>query len=86
MLKEFWFNTGVRIWEHTPPVPLCGEYQIAPNGIKQILFYCEDVPDGAMFLFTCDNPDLPEGKGTKRIVKEIVKGGLCSKYAYFSIP
>lgn len=85
-LQEFRFNTGVKVYSFCPPVPCVGEYQIVDgNGIKIILFYCSDVPKNAAFLFACNNPNLPGSKADNVIVREIIKGGLCSKYAYFRI-
>lgn len=85
-LQEFRFNTGVKVYNFCPLVPCVGEYQIVDeNGVKIILFYCTDVPKNATFLFACDNPNLQESKANNVIVREIIKGGLCSKYAYFRI-
>lgn len=85
-LQQFRFNTGVKVYSFCPPVPCVGEYQIVDgNGVKIILFYCTDVPKNATFLFACDNTNLQESKANNVIVREIIKGGLCSKYAYFRI-
>lgn len=56
-MKTFYFNTGVRPYIHTPHVTVMpGE--IVRNGVMLIPFQCEDVPEGAVFLFACDNPEL----------------------------
>lgn len=84
MEKEFYFNTGVRCYSFTPPVPCNGEYEcMSSNGVKLIRFYCKDVPEKASFLYACNNPNLATADNI--IVREIIRGGLCSKYAYFRI-
>ena len=49
------------------------------RGTLGIVFYCEDVPPGAIFECACDSPDLKyDGVPFK-----ITRGGLLAKYAYF---
>ena len=76
MLKRFVFNTGVK--PENIPRPL-GEYETMELGTLGIEFYCEDVPDSAIFNFASPYGDLQH----EGVPFEIVKGGLCSKYAYF---
>jgi hypothetical protein len=84
-MKTFYFNTGVRIYDHNPPVPLCKGQISSPNGVKIIPFDCDDVPDNATFRFACDNPNLKEASYAHIIVREIHNSTLISKYAYFNI-
>lgn len=85
-IREFRFNTGVKVYNFDPPVKCFSEYQIVGNnGCKIILFYCNDVPEDAYFMFACDNPKLFEKEVDNVIVQEIVSGGLSSKYAYFRL-
>ena len=82
MEKTFYFNTGVR------PESGSGLFgrQIWKDGVKQIPFTCKDVSDNAVFMFACNNKDLPESKPDSVIVRKILDSGpegLLSKYAYF---
>lgn len=76
MLKRFVFNTGVKPENIHRPL---GEYETMELGTLGIEFYCEDVPDGAIFNFASPYGDLQH----EGVPFKIVKGGLCSKYAYF---
>lgn len=81
--QEFHFSTGVKPYNHVPPVPV-GEHEFVDgNGVKIIRFYCEDVPQGAQFQFASPYPNCKEANYENWIVREIVDGGLASKYAYF---
>jgi hypothetical protein len=87
-IKTFYFNTGVTRYGHRPPVPLVGNQIWSPNGVKLIPFRVRGVPDGATFMFSSDNPHLPESDCDGIIVVPILPepddgGGLCSSYAYF---
>lgn len=82
MEKEFWFNTGVR---YMYGAPLVGEFQHWKDGTKQIQFYCEDVPENAIFKYASPYPDL-EKNNPRVIQRKITRGGLHSKWAYFLIP
>jgi hypothetical protein len=82
MKRTFYFNTGVVPESDSK---LYGR-QVWKGGVKQIPFTCEDVPDGAEFLFACDNDHLSESKIPGVTVHKILDsgpGGLLSKYAYF---
>ncbi len=80
-MKTFYFDTGVRPYAHTPPVPVTSGYVL--RGTMQIPFNCEGVPDGAFFKFAADDPTL--GKGLH--CAEILPGSaMVSKYAFFQIP
>ena len=46
----------------------------------------EDVPQGAQFQFASPYPNCKEAAYEHWIVREIVDGGLASKYAYFYLP
>jgi hypothetical protein len=80
--KTFYFNTGVRIGSGAA---LC-QGQIWRDGVKMIPFDCENVPDGAVFMFACDTANAPESKLPCFIAREIYSTSLLSKYAYFQIP
>jgi len=84
-MNTFFFNTGV-VPFHNPPVKL-SEGQVWRDGTKQIPFDCDNVPENAVFMFACDNPDLQEYKdpGETVIVRLIHNSTLCSKYAYFRV-
>lgn len=74
-LRKFWFNTGVKAYK---PNAIKGE--MSPNCVMQIPFYCEGVPENAVFKYASDS------KLENDLLRvEIVKGTLLSKYAYFSI-
>jgi len=44
------------------------------------------VPQGAQFQFASPYPNCKEAAYEHWIVREIVDGGLASKYAYFYLP
>lgn len=78
-MKKFYFNTGVKIWNN----PHIKGGIDSGNGTVVIPFEC-DVPEGAVFMYACDNPNLhPDNPNI--IVAEIHNSGLISKYAYFTI-
>lgn len=80
-LQEFLFNTGVKFGVNPY---MDKNYRMQSNGTMVIPFYCENVPEGAVFLFACDNPKLKEY--SKLLVREIKNSLLVSKYAYFTNP
>ena len=90
-MQTFYFNTGVkpgippneRHRKGAKPVPLC-DGQVWRNGVKQIPFDCENVPEGSTFKFACDNPDLYPDAGY--IVREMYNTTMLSTYAYFTPP
>lgn len=85
MRKTFYFNTGVRVYAHTPPVHVGKGEIVDGNGVKLIPFDCDDVPDNAIFKFACDH--RPEGCGYDNLLmREIHNSVLISKYAFFLIP
>ena len=81
-MKKYWFNTGVKPYGHNPPIKL-GEHQEWRNGTMQIAFYCEGVPEGAIFNSASDNKDLYKDNSVM-VTVPILKGGLESKYAHFN--
>lgn len=83
-MRTFYFNTGVRPYNHNPPIKI-SKGEVLRGGTKQIPFDCNDVPENAVFMFACDNPDLKVLKYGDFIVREIFNSVLCSKYAYFRI-
>lgn len=85
-LQEFHFSTGVKPYSHVPAVPVGKHEFVDGNGVKIIRFYCEDVPQGAQFQFASPYPNCKEAAYEHWIVREIVDGGLASKYAYFYLP
>lgn len=85
-LQEFHFSTGVKPYSHVPAVPVGKHEFVDDNGVKIIRFYCEDVPQGAQFQFASPYPNCKEAAYEHWIVREIVDGGLASKYAYFYLP
>jgi len=81
-MKTFYFNTGVQ--PQNAPIKLMPGH-VMRGGTMQIPFDCENIPDGAIFKFACDNKDLRESKYPNYIVREIHNSALLSKYAYFQI-
>lgn len=81
-MKTFHFNTGVKPYSHNPPVKISPGYVI--NGdVMVIPFDCENVPEGAIFMFACDNLNLKEAGYPNVVVREIFNSKLIFKYAYF---
>lgn len=76
-MKTYFFNTGVKPWNSG----YMAEGDIYINNERHIPFVCDNVPDGAIFQFACDNPNLHPN--SKYIVVPILAGNLHSKYAYF---
>lgn len=84
-MNTFYFNTGV-IPENVINFPYEYHKKVG-NVINRTLlipFTC-DAPANAVFMFACDNPNLPESKSEGVVVKEIFNSNLCSKYAYFNL-
>lgn len=81
--QTFLFRTGVRPGNFSD-YPPCQEHEVRIDGIQHIKFMCHDVPAGATFAFAQHSPD--GDKYNQYIVREIVGGGLLSKYAYFKKP
>ena len=81
-MKTFRFNTGVKPYAHNPPVHIMPGHLVDGNGVMVIPFDCEDVPDGAIFMYACDHlSSMPDSV----IVREIHNSALLSKYAYFQV-
>ena len=85
-MKTFYFNTGVHGC-HVPPINLHAN-QVWMGGTVQIPFECDGVPDGALFMFGCDDPYLSESKNPEVLVVPVQQPnpGFCSKFAYFRLP
>jgi hypothetical protein len=54
------------------------------NGTLVIPFECEEVPEGAKFMYAGASPIISIASETI-IIREIVGGNVLSKYAYFKI-
>ena len=79
-MREFFFNTGVKCSEPNAIKGLC-------RGTKVIPFYCEDVPENAIFQFASDSSPVKDGMIRVEIVKtRKYPNNLLSKYAYFLVP
>lgn len=79
-IREFLFNTGVKASE---PNSIKGR----TLGTKVIPFYCEDVPQNAIFKFASDSAPVSEGMIKVEIINtKEHPNNLFSKYAYFLIP
>lgn len=78
MIKTFYFNTGVRLYNSSYMGP--GDIR-NHAGERMIPFDCEDVPDGATFAFGAQvdnlNPD------SNYIVRPMFNTTMGSKFAYF---
>ena len=78
-MRKFYFNTGVKVWVN----PNIKGGIADSTGTVVIPFEC-DVPEDAIFMYACDDPNLhPEWPNV--IVAEIKNSELYSKYAYFTI-
>jgi len=82
-MKTFRFNTGVRPYSFSPPVHVMKGNIVDGNGVMQIPFDCEDVPDNAVFEFACDH--TPPGS-EHLLRREMHNTNMVSKYAFFRIP
>ncbi len=82
-IRTFCFDTGVKVYAFTPPIPVQPGNIVSANGILLIPFQCEDVPERAIFKFACDtNPP-----GSEHLLKrEILSSNMVSKYAFFFLP
>lgn len=83
-MKEFTFNTGVRPYNFNPPAGMAfmKRYRDSGNGVYVIPFYCENVPDNAIFKYGSDEF---EEDTSESICREIHDSALLSKYAHFII-
>lgn len=80
--RKFYFDTGVRPWIHTSPVPVMPG-NVVRGGTLQIPFECDDVPDGAIFVFACDH--APPGH-EDLLMREMHNTRMVSKFAFFQPP
>ena len=82
MIKEYSFNTGVRPLDFNPPAGMAFKkgFRNSGNGVYVIPFTCEEVPTGFKLEFATDTFIEEEDNLIRR---EILTGGLNSKYAYF---
>jgi hypothetical protein len=81
-MKTFYFDTGVRVHEHVPPVRLPKGNVVSSNGVHLIPFDCDDVPKNATFKFACDSTPPRSEHLLKR---EIHNSNLVSKFAFFQV-
>lgn len=81
-MKTFYFNTGVKPYNHTRHVPIMSG-NVVRGGTLQIPFDCENVPENATFLYACDaeNASLDENV----ICREMKNTNMVSKFAYFRV-
>lgn len=82
MRRTFYFNTGVRPWEHSPPVKVMPG-NVVRGGTLQIPFECDDVPENAIFQFACDN--TPDGR-EHLLKREMHNTNMVSRFAFFLVP
>jgi hypothetical protein len=81
-MKTFYFNTGVKYSDY----PTLYGAAVVRNGVKVIPFDVDDsVPDNAVLMSMCDNPELPESKLQNVIVVPVFNTDMISKFAYFKI-
>jgi hypothetical protein len=79
-MSTFYFNTGVK---PNYPAPRGGKLF---EGVWQIPFECNDVPEDAVFLYAANNPNLADNY--ENIICREIEGDkelLHSRYAYFMI-
>jgi hypothetical protein len=83
-MRKFVFNTGVRPFDHTPPAGMAfmKGFEDSGNGVYVIPFYCEDVPDNA--VFACASNQFKEDTKDS-VCREIHNSALQAKYAHFII-
>ena len=81
-MKTFYFNTGVKPFNHLPAVPVMPG-NVIRAGTIQIPFDCEEVPDGAVFLYGCDT--IKPGLDKSVIYREMKNTNMVSKYAFFRV-
>lgn len=83
-MRRFVFNTGVRPFALVPPAAMAfmDGYEDSGNGVYVIPFYCEDVPENAVFKYASNNF---EQDTSESICREIYNSALLSKYAHFTI-
>jgi hypothetical protein len=85
-MKTYYFNTGVKPFDHNPPAGMAfmDGFKDSGNGVYVIPFDCEDVPENARFLYSCDTP-IPSMMSDDVIVREIHNSKMMSKYAFFKL-
>lgn len=84
ILKEFYFNTGVKYGVNPYADNNYRAVESKDGGLVMVIpFYCENIPDDFIFKFACDDPEL-KINDKNFIVREIQNSKLLSKYAYFS--
>lgn len=83
-MRRFQFNTGVRPFDFTPPAGMAfiKGYVDSGNGVYVIPFYCENVPENAVFKQS-DNTFKEDTN--ESICREIHNAPLMGKYAHFII-
>jgi hypothetical protein len=81
-MRTFYFNTGVR--PENCDGKLWGK-QVWRGGVKQIPYDCENVPAGAVEMFLCDDPNLPDAELDNVIVRKVHNSDMISDYAYFRL-
>lgn len=82
MTKTFYFDTGVKPYNFSPPVKLV-EGQIL-KGTVQIPFDCDNVPANAKFEFACDSP-TPINNHGNYFIAEMKNTTMVSKFAHFRL-
>lgn len=83
MIKEYWFNTGVKPFAFTPPAGMAfvNGFRDSGNGTYVIPFECEEVPEGYKPYLACDTIHKLEDD---YIIREIKPGSrINSKFVYF---
>lgn len=81
-MRTFFFDTGVKVYNFSPPVRVPKGDVISSNGIHLVPFDCDDVPERATFRFACDH--TPPGS-EHLLRREIHNSNLVSKYAFFFV-
>jgi len=79
-MNVFYFDTGVKPHNRQSTMP----GQVWKNGTLQIPFEA-DAPADAFVLFLSQSPDELDRKAPNVIVREVKKGEVCGKYAYFRL-
>lgn len=81
-MRTFYFNTGVRPYDHSPPVKAMPG-NVIRGGTLQIPFDCADVPEGSVFEYASDGT---QALAACFIRREMHNTNMVSKYAVFRLP
>lgn len=83
-MKTFYLKTSIKIGE---PHDIRKVVNDEEDGTISVPLDCEDVPDGSIFLFASDSPNIKRVRGEEGIIyRKIHNSSLLAEYAYFKTP